>query len=109
MAIKVILLKSGETLISDIRELVGESEEEQKQIYGYVLSSPKKISINTPLFLQKDEEVDDSSIQVSLSPWILLTKDENVPIPTNWVVTIVEPIDRLKEMYEKQLEDGKAN
>ena len=28
-----------------------------------------------------------------------LTKDETVPIAADWVITMVEPIDRLKEMY----------
>ena len=37
MSVKIALLKSGETLISDVKELVtGESEEDQKKVYGYL-------------------------------------------------------------------------
>ena len=29
-----------------------------------------------------------------------LSKDKKIPITTDWVVTIVEPVTNLKEMYE---------
>ena len=32
-------------------------------------------------------------------PWILISKDTEVVIPTDWVVTIVEPIDSIRQMY----------
>ena len=39
------------------------------------------------------------SIQITLSPWILLSADREILIPKNQIVTIVEPIDSVKEMY----------
>ena len=42
---------------------------------------------------------DEKSIQVTLTPWILLTTDTEIIVPGNQVVTIVEPIDSVKEMY----------
>ena len=30
-----------------------------------------------------------------------LSKDENIPIVADWVISIVEPQPKLKEMYEK--------
>ena len=46
MSVKIALLKSGETLISDVKELVtGESEEDQKKVYGYLFINPKKTSL----------------------------------------------------------------
>ena len=32
-------------------------------------------------------------------PWIIISKDTQVVIPTDWVVTIVDPIDSIREMY----------
>lgn len=43
MSIKLALLKSGETLIADIKELVYESEEtNQNETKGYLFTNPKK-------------------------------------------------------------------
>ena len=40
-------------------------------------------------------------------PWCPLTKQEKIPISADWVVTIVDPIDKITEMYTKEvLEDG---
>jgi len=49
MSIKLVLLKSGEQLISDAKELVSE-----EKVRGYLLSQPQKVSINRPIFLTKN-------------------------------------------------------
>ena len=41
----------------------------------------------------------DFGIDVTLTPWIILTVDKDIIIPTNWVVTIVDPHDSVAEMY----------
>ena len=41
-------------------------------------------------------------------PWIPLSKDINVPIPTDYVVTMVEPIDKLMEIYKRDVYDVSA-
>tara|TARA_B100000085_G_C18519863_1_gene503243 strand:+ start:333 stop:650 length:318 start_codon:yes stop_codon:yes gene_type:complete len=104
MTVKIVLLKSGETLISDVKELVAETKTEdgQKNVYGYLLVEPKKIDLNSPVFLSEETDT-DSSVQVSLSSWSLLTKDKEFAIPKDWVVTFMEPVERLSEMYEESL------
>ena len=32
-----------------------------------------------------------------------LSKDQRIPIIADWVVTMVEPVDSLKEMYEQDI------
>lgn len=110
MSIKIVLLKSGETIITDAKELLSEDK-----ICGYLLKNPHKILIskNNQVFLleeEKNEEKDeyDSSWQISLSPWIALTKDKEIPIPPDWVVTIVDPIDSVTEIYEEKV-NGKES
>jgi hypothetical protein len=50
------------------------------------------------------EEVDyDAKIQVSLSAWILLTQDDQILVPLDWVVTIVEPLNSVKDLYEERV------
>jgi hypothetical protein len=36
-----------------------------------------------------------------LTPWMPLSKDEMIPVVADWVVTVTEPIDGLKEAFEK--------
>ena len=106
MSVKIALLKSGETLISDVKELVtGDVEEDQKKVYGYLLINPKRVNMEAPVFLAEQSNVEESSVQVSLSSWSLITKDTEFAIAKDWVVTFMEPADRLTAMYEETLND----
>ena len=42
-------------------------------------------------------------MSITLSPWIVLSKDNQVPVPTDWIVTIVEPISSVTQMYEEKV------
>ena len=41
----------------------------------------------------------DYGINVSLLPWIILSKDKKMIIPTDSVLTVVEPIDAVTQLY----------
>jgi len=43
-----------------------------------------------------------------MSPWILLSADEEVPVPPDYIVTIVEPVTEVVKMYEEKV-GGKDN
>ena len=43
------------------------------------------------------------SFQISLFPWLPLSKTTKVPITTDWVVTIVDPIETLEKMYKRDV------
>ena len=97
------MLKSGEQLIAEAKELVNE----EKEVKGYLLDKPHKVVTNTPLLLT-EEQSNDSSVEVTLSPWILLSKDQEVVVPPDWVVTVVEPLESVIKMYKEKL-SGKSN
>ena len=110
MSIKLLLLKSGEDIISDIQEMVvGENEE--RRVIGYLLSKPCIIKIrDSQVLTEETEATQKSAFQVSLYPWMPLSADKIIPVPSDWVVTIVEPKDKLKEMYvEDVLSHGQEN
>jgi len=48
-------------------------------------------------------EVRRNKIEVSLSSWILLTQDDQILVPLDWVVTIVEPLNSVKDLYEERV------
>ena len=100
MTVKLLLLKSGEDLIADISEMVS-GEDENRHVIGYFLNKPCIIKMREPTLLTEEstEEQKKSAFQVSLYPWMPLTVDKVIPVPSDWVVTIVEPIARLTQMY----------
>lgn len=106
MTVKLALLKSGEDVIADVQEMVvGNSDNpEEQKVVGYFFNKPCVVKMKTT----QNEE--DKSYQISLFPWIPLTKDTKIPVINDWVITLVEPIETLKEMYEKDvLKNGKNN
>jgi hypothetical protein len=99
MTVKLAILKSGEDIVADIKEMiVGEGDD--ARVVGYVLTKPVGVSLN-----RKEITIDDEkdSFQVRLFPWCPLTKNIKIPITADWVVTIVDPIDKIKQMYEKEV------
>ena len=109
MTIKLVLLKSGEDIIADVTEMaVG--EEEERSIVGYFLDRPCVIRMRDPNLLNEEGPRKESGFQVSLFPWIPLSKDTRIPVPADWLITMVEPATKLKEMYvEDIVEYGKDN
>ena len=107
MSIKLILLRSGETVISDAKELVSD-----EKIVGYLLGNPYKINTQKSLnsiLLTEEEGQKDSMVEITLSPWILLTSNKQIPIKPDWVVTVVEPLDSVREMYEEKVGTTQVN
>ena len=101
MTVKLAILKSGEDIVADIKEmLVG--EEDDAKVVGYFLTKPCTVTLNTKA-LKVDDDVDRDTYQLKLVPWCPLTKQDKIPITADWVVTIVDPIDKIKAMYEKEV------
>ena len=98
MTIKLLILKSGEEMISDISEMAVGEEDEQKVI-GYFLRRPCLVKMKNPGLIDKKETKVKAGFEVSLIPWIALSKDEVIPIPSDWLVTMVTPVEQLEKMY----------
>ena len=99
MSIKITVLKTGEHIISDMKELMTEGEENAQ---AYMLVNPHTYEINEKQFITEEEkELDegDYGINVSLLPWIILSKDKKMIIPTDSVLTVVEPLESVTQLY----------
>ena len=88
MTVKLTLLKSGETLISDLKEVVAKPTQDKPT--AFLLENPHLVDT---------KKKDGGKFDVILSPWLVLSKDTSMVIPTDWVVTIVDPHDSVAEMY----------
>ena len=102
MSIKVALLKSGESVIADIKELISNDN-----ICGYLFENPHIISYLEPELLT--EQTETSKLKISLIPWILITSDTKIPVRSDWVITMVEPIESVKKIYEEKINESNQN
>ena len=99
MSIKLALLKSGENVIADIKELISE-----EKVCGYLFTKPQYVDTRkTPVLTEEKKPSNKSSLEVAFEPWIILAKDEKIPVRMDWVVTIVEPLDSVIKMYEEKV------
>ena len=104
MSIKLLYLKSGEQVISDVKELI---RKDSDKVYGYVLHKPHEVVASKAVVLTEDAS-DDRNLEVTLSPWILLTEDKSMTVPLDWVITIVNQIESVLKMYEEKT-NGQSN
>ena len=95
MAIKLAILQGKEQVIAEIKELVDDGNP-----VGYLFANPHCVYADKQYL---EEENEDRSVQITLSPWILLTADKEILVPKHQVITIVEPIDSVKEMYSEKV------
>ena len=99
MTIKILLLKSGEDVIADVKEMVSPDD----KVIGYFLTKACVIKL-----LPKDTEGDKRETSISMYPWMPLAKEKEIPLPTDWVVTMVTPIKKVEQMYTEDVLNGKT-
>ena len=95
MAIKLAILQGKEQVIAEIKELVDDGNP-----VGYLFANHHCVYADKQYLAEENE---DRSVQITLSPWILLTADKEILVPKHQVITIVEPIDSVKEMYSEKV------
>ena len=99
MTVKILLLKSGEDVISDVKEMISPD----KKVIGYFLSKPCVVKL-----LPKTTECNKRETSISMYPWMPLAKEKAIPLPTDWVVTMVTPIEKVETMYKEDVLNGKT-
>lgn len=84
MAVKLLVLKSYEDVIAEVAEISN-----GLSITHYKLSNPYVT------------RVDDE--KVTYYPYLPLSKDKDIKIPSDWVVTVVDPLDEVTQSYLENL------
>tara|TARA_B100000902_G_C26419592_1_gene486189 strand:+ start:89 stop:451 length:363 start_codon:yes stop_codon:yes gene_type:complete len=98
MTVKLLLLKSGEDLVADVSEMNVEIDGQNK-VVGYYLDCPHKVKLVSEAPKSGTTKY-RSSIQ--MIAWVPLSKDRTIPIPSDWVVTMTEPLDVVVDMFTKR-------
>ena len=97
MTVQLVLLKSGEELIADVREIV--DKETEKQI-SLVFINPYKVSVDIEEILCLTEDTNQTpKATINFDKWIPLSKSTNFYVPHEWVVTLSEPHDDILNSY----------
>jgi len=98
MSVKLVVFKSGEKVITDIKEGFDEGK-----LITYVLETPCTIDVNGKYRITNEEGEKKEQMSISLNPWPRFSADKVVPIIPDFLVTALEPTPGLKKMYEEQI------
>ena len=104
MSVNLVILKSGEELIADVKEI-----KSGKNVVGYFFDDPLTLDYETDeepevLLENKTETKYNSKVSISFFPWIPLSAEwKNIPCSADWIVTIVKPQEQLIKLYEEKI------
>tara|TARA_B100000424_G_scaffold34469_1_gene23295 strand:- start:211 stop:615 length:405 start_codon:yes stop_codon:yes gene_type:complete len=111
MSTQLALLKSGEEVIADIKEIRQESTDE---LVSYLFKKPYCVKIKTSQILVEQES--RPKHELAYYKWMSLSKDDDIIVNKDWVVSITEPLDSVKKNYEDKVNgrrfddtDGSSN
>ena len=110
MTVKLVMLKSGEDIIADVKEIKSEED-----VIGYFFHDPlivKMYSPEEPVVLSEESGVESehgttkeisSKVGITFYPWVPLAAEKKIPCSADWVITIVEPMQNLKKLYQEKI------
>lgn len=90
MSVKLLILKSYEDVVADVKEMLSGDK-----VVGYLLENPYLVRL--------EDSTEELPARISFYPYAALSKDKTIPIPCDWVVSIVEPLDEVKNSYLERL------
>jgi len=98
MSTQLALLKSGEEVIADIKEI---RQEETDELVSYLFKKPYCVKIKTSQVLVEQET--RPKHELAYYKWMSLSKDDDIIVNKDWVVCISEPLDTVKKNYEEKV------
>ena len=111
MSVKLVMLKSGEDIIADVKEI----KSVEQEVIGYFFHDPlivKMYSPEEPVVLSEENGVESehgttkeisSKVGITFYPWVPLAAEKKIPCSADWVITIVEPMQNLKKLYQEKI------
>jgi len=98
MSIKIVVFNNGDQVISDVKEVLID-----EKCQAYQLIKPQKVYLNEIKKEFLTEENESDSIEMVLSAWVPLSKENEFYISMNSVISITEPIDDLVKIYKEKV------
>ena len=104
MSIQLALLKSGEEVIADIKEI---RQEETDVLVSYLFKDPYCVKIKTSQVLVEEES--RPKHELAYYKWMSLSNDSDIIVNKDWVVCITDPLDTVKNNYEEKMNGRRSN
>ena len=98
MSIQLALLKSGEEVIADIKEI---RQEKTDELVSYLFKKPYCVKIKTSQVLVEQET--RPKHELAYYKWMSLSKEDDIIVNKDWVVCITDPLDTVKKNYEEKV------
>jgi len=98
MSIKLIYMRTGEEVISEVKEI---AHPDSGEPIGYHMHKPFRLEI----VQQNIEFNSDKGYQLEWFPWAPLSKDRDFFIPGSQVITVYEPLDSLVSQYISAIDE----
>ena len=89
MAVKLLRLKSGEDIISDI-----------------VSENSENIKIKNPAMVMPLSDGRGNQVQVGLAPWMPFSESKEFELPRDWVLLLTEPASDIVNNYNQVFGSG---
>ncbi len=103
MTIKILVLKSGEDVIADIKEMLTPD----KKVIGYFMRRPCVVKLMPTAPLDSDDMDPDAEVKaemkVRMHPWAPLAQEKEIPMTTDWVVSMITPVEKVTKMYKEDV------
>ena len=111
MSIQLVVLKSGEELIADVKEV---RKEVSQDVVGYLFNNPLLLEVEPeqePEVLNEEDTIVEfkPSVRIIFFPWLPLAKTREIPCSADWVTTMAKPKDDVVKLYEEQINGGTKN
>ena len=103
MSIQLVLLKSGEEVIADVKEL----RDEEQELISYVFKDPYRIKIAIPQVLMENKN--KPKHEATFYKWMPLSKESDIIVNKDWIVCITDPIDTIKTLYEERINERRRS
>ena len=104
MSIQLALLKSGEEVIADIKEI---RQEETDELVSYLFKKPYCVKIKTsPVLVEQETR---PKHELAYYKWMSLSKENDIIVNKDWVVCITDPLDSVKKNYEERMNGRRSN
>ncbi len=110
MSVQLVLLKSGEEVIADIKEFRNSEDE----LVSYLFKDPHCVKVKTSQVLVEEEGTPRH--EVLYYKWMSLSKDSDIIVNKDWIVCITDPLDSITKSYTEKMDgrrsddtDGSAN
>ena len=106
MSTKLALLKSGEDVIADIKEIRQETTDE---LISYLFKNPYCVKIKKSEVLVENELKPKPKHELAYYKWMSLSKDDDIIVNKDWVVCITDQLDSVKQNYEEKMNGRRSN